>query len=242
VTESIQKNSKFETSKITKIGFLFQDEKATNSLANLLDTIASEDYLNIGSDPLLDTRKKYKTLIESLKYEDPKTEDPVSIGSGENKYEEKALLVGTNKIVQIALVVEDIREAQKAWCELLGAESSTIFHSGFEAANKVATYKGQEAIGRSHFTFIDTPHIQVELIQPDKDSRSTWLEQLENNGESLHHIAFKVDDLDEKVKLLNSVGFPTIQEGPLYDGLGKYAYIDTTSDYSVIFELKEMFK
>ncbi|MFJ8063656.1 VOC family protein [Psychrobacillus sp. NPDC096426] len=241
MTGSIQKKLKFETSKITKIGFLFHDEKAMNSLTKLLDTITSEDYLNTGNHAFLDTREKYKTLIELLKDGDPKTEDPLSIGSGDNQYEGKALL-GTNKIVQIALVVEDIREAQKAWCELLGAESLTIFHSGFEAANKVATYKGQEAIGRSHFTFIDTPHIQVELIQPDKDSRSTWLEQLEKNGESLHHIAFIVDNLDEKVKLFNSLGFPTIQEGPLYDGSGKYAYIDTTSDYSVIFELLEMFK
>ncbi|MDR7236404.1 VOC family protein [Neobacillus drentensis] len=196
-----------------------------------------------GRYAFLDTRERYKTYIELLEHEGPKPNPnvPLSPLTGDKQYEGRPLL-GTNKIAQIAFVVKDVKEAQSAWCNMLGVEHSTIFHSGFEGVNKVAEYNGQPTTGRSHFTFIQTPHIQVELVQPDQDSPSTWLEHLEKHGEGLHHIAFFVDSLDEKRDSLNSLGFPTIQEGLFYDGSGKYAYMDTTSEYSVIIELLEMFK
>ncbi|MBT2654977.1 VOC family protein [Bacillus sp. ISL-18] len=200
-----------------------------------------EFYPDKGRYAFLATREKYKTLIELLEHEGQKPDCPLSPLTGDSQYAGKPLL-GTNKIAQIAFVVRDVKEAQKAWCNMLGVEPSTVFHSGYEGVNKVSMYNGQPTTGRSHFTFIQTPRVQVELVQPDSDSPSTWLEHLEKNGEGLHHIAFFVDSVDEKRDFLNSLGFPTIQEGLFYDGSGKYAYMDTTSEYSVIIELLEMFK
>ena len=225
--------------------FAFDVDKISETLETMEEKYSvaqsGEFYPDKGRYAFLDTREKYKTLIELLEHEGPKPDGPLSPLTGDSQYEGKPLL-GTSKIVQIAFVVNDVKEAQKAWCNMLGVGPSTIFHSGFEAANKVATYKGQPTEGRSHFTFIQTPRIQVELVQPDQDSPSTWLEHLERHGEGLHHIAFFVESLDEKRDLLNKLGFPTIQEGLFYDGSGKYAYMDTTSEYSVVIELLEMFK
>lgn len=200
-----------------------------------------EFYPDKGRYAFLATREKYKTLIELLEHEEQKPDGPLSALTGDSQYEGRPLL-GTNRIAQIAFVVRDVKEVQKAWCNMLGVEPSTVFHSGYEGVNKVSTYNGHPTTGRSHFTFIQTPRIQVELVQPDTDSPSTWLEHLEKHGEGLHHIAFFVDSVDEKRDFLNSLGFPTIQEGLFYDGSGKYAYMDTTSEYSVIIELLEMFK
>lgn len=199
-----------------------------------------EFYPDKGRYAFLDTCEKYKTYIELLEHEGQKRDEPLSPLTGDSQYEGKPLL-GTNKMAQIAFVVRDVKEAQKAWCKMLGVEPTTIFHSGFEGANKVSTYDGRPSEGRSHFTFIQTPRIQVELVQPDSASPSTWLDHLEKHGEGLHHIAFFVDSVVEKRDLLNELGFPTIQEGLFYDGSGKYAYMDTTSEFSVIIELLEMF-
>ncbi|MEH7414935.1 VOC family protein [Neobacillus drentensis] len=225
--------------------FAVDVEKISETLETMSEkyTVAQtgEFYPDKGRYAFLATREKYKTLIELLEHEGPKPDGSLSPLTGDSQYEGRPLL-GTNTIAQIAFVVRDVKEAQKAWCSMLGVEPSTVFHSGYEGVNKVSTYNGQPTTGRSHFTFIQTPRIQVEIVQPDSDSPSTWLEHLEKHGEGLHHIAFFVDSVDEKRDLLNSLGFPTIQEGLFYDGSGKYAYMDTTSEYSVIIELLEMFK
>ena len=76
----------------------------------------------------------------------------------------------------------------------------------------------------------------MELIEPDHNA-STWRESLDKNGEGLHHIAFVVEGLNEKVTALERKGMPLLQKGE-YTG-GRYAYIDTLRDLKVIIELLE---
>jgi 4-hydroxyphenylpyruvate dioxygenase-like putative hemolysin len=102
-------------------------------------------------------------------------------------------------------------------------------------------YRGQSAEAKARFMFIQTPLIEIELIEPT-DSPSTWKEHLKAKGEGIHHISFVVDNLDEKVKRMDKLGYPLIQKGNFWNGKEKYAYIDTTSTYKVIMELLEKFE
>ncbi|WP_434577509.1 VOC family protein [Thermoanaerobacterium thermosaccharolyticum] len=62
---------------------------------------------------------------------------------------------------------------------------------------------------------------------------------MDTQGEGVHHIAFQVKDMDEKIKALDKNGMILVQKGD-YEG-GRYAYIDTFSKLKVITELLENF-
>ncbi len=218
-----------------------------DSIAETLETMeekysvgqSGEFYPDSGRYAFLDTRQKYKTLIELLEFEGPKSDEPLSPATGDSRYAGKPLL-GTNKIAQLCFVVKDVEATRDAFCHMLGVEKSTILESPDPEIVKVK-FRGQPTDAINRFTFIDTPRIQIELVEPNPSSPSTWQEHLEKHGESAHHIAFWVDRVDEKKALLNELGFPTIQEGLFFDGGGQYAYMDTTSEYGIIIELLELF-
>lgn len=96
------------------------------------------------------------------------------------------------------------------------------------------------ADAKARFLFIDTPHIQIELIQPG-DSPSTWQEHLQTKDEGVHHVSFVVKNIEEKIVLLEQMGYPLIQKGNFWNGKGRYAYMDTVSTYHVIIELLEKY-
>lgn len=54
--------------------------------------------------------------------------------------------------------------------------------------------------------------LQLELIEPDHQP-STWRDYLNEHGEGLHHIAFAVEGMKEKIMLLEGKGFPLQQKG-----------------------------
>ncbi|MET3320856.1 UNVERIFIED_ORG: 4-hydroxyphenylpyruvate dioxygenase-like putative hemolysin [Peribacillus simplex] len=119
-------------------------------------------------------------------------------------------------------------------------EKPSIIHSGSPEVTNVI-YKGKPTEGKSRYMVFNTPLIQIELIEPG-DSPSTWKLHLETYGEGVHHISFVVEDMDEKMKMLEKMGYPVIQTGNFFNGKGRYAYMDTTSTYKVIIELLERFE
>jgi catechol 2,3-dioxygenase-like lactoylglutathione lyase family enzyme len=200
---------------------------------------SGEFHPDSGRYAFLDTLEKYKTLIELLEFGEPKKDTPLSPPTGDSQFAGKPLL-GTNKIAQLCFVVKDVEATRDAFCNMLGIEKASILETPDPKVAKVK-FRDQPTEAKNRFTFIDTPRIQIELVEPDNSSPSTWLEHLKKYGESAHHISFFVDSVDEKKALLNELGFPAIQEGYFFDGSGKYAYMDTTSEYHIIIELLELF-
>ncbi len=78
--------------------------------------------------------------------------------------------------------------------------------------------------------------LQLELIEPDEHP-STWREFLDEHGEGVHHIAFVVEGMKEKVAVLEKSQIPLIQKGE-YTG-GRYAYLDSVKELKVMIELLE---
>jgi catechol 2,3-dioxygenase-like lactoylglutathione lyase family enzyme len=179
----------------------------------------------------IDTLRDHKTLVELLESTEPRDTSP-SIDTFRP-------LLGTNKVEQIAIVVKDIEEAAEAYCNLLGVERPSVIQSGPSERTEVV-FEGKSTEGKSKYMFINTPLIQIELIEPG-DSPSTWKKHLETYGEGVHHISFVVKNIDEKIKLLKDMGYPVIQAGNFWNGKGRYAYMDTTSTFKVIIELLERF-
>ena len=69
------------------------------------------------------------------------------------------------------------------------------------------------------------------------DGPSTWKDQLDAHGDSLHHIAFTVDGMRERLDHLAGHGIPLVQRGE-YTG-GRYAYVDATGQLGAVLELLE---
>lgn len=179
----------------------------------------------------VDTLKSHKTLMELLESAEPRETAPTT--------DVFTPLLGTNKIEQLAIVVRDLDAAAEAYCKLLGVEKPSVIQSGPSELTQVI-FEGKPTEADSKYMFINTPLLQIELIEPG-DSPSTWKKHLETQGEGVHHISFVVNDIEEKVRLLEDMGYSVIQRGNFWNGKGRYTYMDTTSTYKVIIELLERF-
>ena len=95
-------------------------------------------------------------------------------------------------------------------------------------------YRGQPSPARAKLAFFDLGQVSLELIEPI-GGPSTWQEHLDAHGESLHHIAFQIQGMQDNGFYLDAHGIPVVQRGE-YKG-GHYAYVDGTQALSVVIEL-----
>ncbi len=146
----------------------------------------------------------------------------------------ESLLV-TDTVVQVAIVTGDIEAKARAWAELLGVPVPEIRETGPECETQIR-YRGQPTPARAKLAFFRLGQVSLELIEPI-ERPSTWGDQLDQHGDSLHHIAFRIQGMREKLALLESLGIPLIQKGE-YKG-GRYAYVDGTAKLGATLELLE---
>lgn len=143
--------------------------------------------------------------------------------------------LGSTTVAQIAIVVRDIEGASKRWAEILGMPVPNIIIT--QPGNEVnMTYRGQPSNAQAKLAFFNLGQVQLELIEPIGEP-STWKEALDQNGESVHHIAFWVEDMQASVDFLKQHGIPLIQRGDM--GEGQYAYFDAQDKLGVQIELLE---
>ena len=144
-------------------------------------------------------------------------------------------LIGNNKMVQVGIIVNDIEKTAADYAEFFGIEKpGAIVTDPIEKAE--TEYKGNPSEARAKLAFMDFGSLQVELIEPDEHP-STWREFLEEHGEGIHHVAFFIDGMKEKVMTLTGKGFALDQKGE-YTG-GRYAYINTRDKLKTMIELLE---
>ncbi len=144
-------------------------------------------------------------------------------------------MTALNNVMQVGIIVSDIEATAQAWASLLGVPVPEIITT--DPVDVAQTeYEGQPTPARARLAFIPLGQVTLELIEP-LDAPSTWRDQLNQHGTSLHHIAFEVQGMAEQIALLGSKGLPLIQRGE-YTG-GRYAYLDGTSTLGTIVELLE---
>ncbi|GFR39044.1 hypothetical protein PRECH8_23400 [Insulibacter thermoxylanivorax] len=62
----------------------------------------------------------------------------------------------------------------------------------------MSMYNGEVTAARAKLAFFDMGSLQLELIEPDEHP-STWREHLDQHGEGVHHIAFQIQGVQEKL-------------------------------------------
>jgi len=77
---------------------------------------------------------------------------------------------------------------------------------------------------------------KIELIKPLSDN-SPISKFLEKNGDGVHHIAFRVDDIEETMKRVSSEGIRLLTEKP-YTGAEGYqvCFMHPKDTYNVLYE------
>jgi catechol 2,3-dioxygenase-like lactoylglutathione lyase family enzyme len=143
--------------------------------------------------------------------------------------------LGTSTVTQVGIIVRDIEAKARAWSEILGLPMPQIIIT--DPVDTAQTeYQGTRSTARAKLAFFHMGQVDIELIEPIGEP-STWKDHLDQHGDSLHHIAFHVQGLKEKVAYLDSKGLPLVQRGE-YTG-GRYAYIDGDAQLGCILELLE---
>ncbi|WP_407272966.1 VOC family protein [Radiobacillus sp. PE A8.2] len=141
----------------------------------------------------------------------------------------------TNLITQIGIIVSDISKTSTAYAAFFGIDQPEIIMT--DMVDKAQTeYKGKTSVARAKLAFFDMGSLQLELIEPDEHP-STWREFLDEHGEGVHHIAFAVEGMTEKINLMEEKGMPLAQKGEFTGG--RYAYMDTFKELKVLIELLE---
>ncbi|MGE7978960.1 methylmalonyl-CoA epimerase [Psychrobacillus sp. NPDC093200] len=85
--------------------------------------------------------------------------------------------------------------------------------------------------------FIDSGNVKIELLQPI-DETSTIHTFIEKRGEGIHHVAFGVKNIQERLDELKEKGIRLIQETPKRGAGGaEVAFIHPKSSGGVLYEL-----
>jgi 4-hydroxyphenylpyruvate dioxygenase-like putative hemolysin len=111
-----------------------------------------------------------------------------------------------------------------------------------ETEDKAKTrYHGQPTKARVKQAFFHFDNISLEVLEP-VGGPSTWKEFLDSNGEGVHHIAFEIKSMDDRIAEMQGRDVTLIQQGRWtdYSG-GRYAYFDSNAQLAVILELLENF-
>ena len=143
--------------------------------------------------------------------------------------------LGTTTITQVAIVVHNIEEKARAWADVLGMPVPEIIIT--DTVDKAQTqYHGASTEARAKLAFFHLGQVALELIEPI-GAPSTWQEHLDKYGESIHHIAFEIKGMQDKITYLAGKGVPLVQKGE-YTG-GRYAYSDGMAKLGAVLELLE---
>lgn len=148
---------------------------------------------------------------------------------------EKGIL-GTKIVTQIGFVVNDIEKTSQAFADFLGVEKPQW--SLTDTIDKThGEFNGEPCPARAKLAFFHVGEtLDIELIEPD-ETPSVWRNVLNEKGEGVHHIAFVVNGMKEKILALEGNGMKLLQRGE-YIG-GRYAYIDCVDQLKTIVELLE---
>lgn len=143
--------------------------------------------------------------------------------------------LGSTTVMQVGIIVANIEAAAQAWADLLGVPVPEISVTD-PLEQSQAQYHGQPTTAQAKLAFIPLGQVTLELIEPMGEP-STWGEHLAAHGTSLHHIAFEIKGMPERIAALGAHGLPLVQKGE-YVG-GRYAYLDGQEKYGAVVELLE---
>ncbi|TQR19662.1 methylmalonyl-CoA epimerase [Psychrobacillus vulpis] len=126
------------------------------------------------------------------------------------------------KVDHIGIAVKSIENSLPYYTETLGL---SLIHIEDVPSEKVRV------------AFIDSGNVKLELLQP-MDETSTIHTFIEKKGEGIHHVAFGVSNIQERLDELKEKGVRLIQETPkIGAGGAQVAFIHPKASGGVLYEL-----
>ncbi len=90
--------------------------------------------------------------------------------------------------------------------------------------------------------FLPVGDSRLELLEPTS-AASPVAKFIEKRGEGIHHICFRVDDIDAHLERLKAAGFRLINESPVPGAHGcRVAFLHPAAGNGVLIELSEKVK
>lgn len=130
----------------------------------------------------------------------------------------------TEKIDHIGVAVTDLKAASEAFATILGIPAGD--------PQEVADQKVR-------VVFFDVGGVHIELLEPTCPE-STIAGFLEKRGQGLHHVAYRVSDIESELARLTRAGVRLIDAKPRCGAHGmKIAFVHPKSSGSVLTELCE---
>lgn len=127
-----------------------------------------------------------------------------------------------SKVDHIGIAVKDLEEALKLYRDILQLEVTDV--------EEVPDQKVKVA-------FIPVGESKVELLEPTTDD-SPVAKFIAKRGEGIHHITFRVDNLEKALEEAKAAGIRLIDETPrLGAGGAKIAFLHPKSTGGVLLEL-----
>ncbi len=135
-------------------------------------------------------------------------------------------------VEQIGIVVKDVEKTMEFFSSVFGWGPWGVI----ELDLKDCLYRGESCDARLKIAFAQSGSIELELIQV-LEGETIHTEFLREKGEGLHHLRFKVDDLDAKLADLAKEGIEVVFRKNL-NGID-FAYLDTDRVGGIMIELIE---
>ena len=127
--------------------------------------------------------------------------------------------LGAKHIMQVAVAVKDIEKTAKRLADIFQMDVPQIFDN----SNNVDEYRGKATKSYVKTCYFQMGQVDLELIQPYGDNIAAGAFLKKNDGPGIQHISFKVENIDEKCKYLESKGLEVIQKTKPFQG-GKAYY------------------
>lgn len=127
------------------------------------------------------------------------------------------------RLEHVAITVKDMDEARNTWMNVLGIGQEY-----------------EEQIGQTKLAMLPVGETYIELLaSPDQGSPiNQWME---NRGESIWHLCFEVEDIDEAVAELKAKGVKLQNDEPRPGhGGSRIVFLDPASTGNVLIELAEL--
>jgi len=127
------------------------------------------------------------------------------------------------RVEHVAIAVRDMRASMKMLEETLGLELDY-----------------EERIGDTRLAMYPVGETSIELLQAEGPASQVngWIE---DNGESIYHLCFEVDDIDAALAELKGKGVGLIDETPRTGhGGSRIAFLDPASTGGIVIELAEL--
>lgn len=128
------------------------------------------------------------------------------------------------KVDHIGIAVKNLEQVLPYYTETLGCPLM-----------KIEEVEGQKV----KVAFIDAGNIKLELLEPMSED-SPIHKFIEKKGEGIHHIAFGVDDIEERMAELRENGVNLLSDEPKPGAGGAMvAFLHPKSSNGVLYELCE---